>query len=62
LVNKNAALLCRDAEATQKLGDMLISLIQNDEQIAALQSEIIKLGLPQAAESIVREIVQDLGR
>ena len=61
LVNKNAALLCKDAEATQKLGDMVINLLQNDEQIATLQSEITKLGLPQAAQSIVSEIVQNLG-
>lgn len=61
LVNKNAALLCKDVEATEKLGDMVIDLLQNEEQIAALQSEITKLGLPQAAQSIVSEIVQDLG-
>ena len=61
LVDKQAALLCQDAEATAKLGGMVISLLQDEEQMSALQDEIKKLGLPLAAQSIVSEIIKDLG-
>ena len=61
LVEKNAALLCKDVEAKEKLGKQVVGLLKDDNQIAALQSEITKLGLPKAAETIVNEIIQDLG-
>ena len=61
LVDKQAALLCKDVEATAKLGDMAISLLQEEEQMQNLQNEIKKLGLPLAAQSIVNEIIKDLG-
>ncbi|PCJ65703.1 MAG: undecaprenyldiphospho-muramoylpentapeptide beta-N-acetylglucosaminyltransferase [Bacteroidetes bacterium] len=61
LVEKNAALLCKDVEAKDKLGKQVVALLKDNAQIEALQSEIIKLGLPRAAESIVKEIVTDLG-
>jgi hypothetical protein len=40
---------------------MVISLLQDEEQMSALQDKIKKLGLPLAAQSIVSEIIKDLG-
>jgi UDP-N-acetylglucosamine--N-acetylmuramyl-(pentapeptide) pyrophosphoryl-undecaprenol N-acetylglucosamine transferase len=61
LVDKNAALMCTDAEATEKLGGMILALIADQQQVAALQQEILKLAKPTAAQAIVAEIVNDLG-
>ena len=61
LVHKNAALLCKDAEAKEKLGVEVIALLNDTAQVAALEQEIKKLGLPLAAQNIVNEIVADLG-
>ncbi len=61
LVDKNAALLCKDIEAKEKLGVLVIDLLRDKEKLASLQTEITKLGLPNAAESIVNEIIKGLG-
>jgi UDP-N-acetylglucosamine--N-acetylmuramyl-(pentapeptide) pyrophosphoryl-undecaprenol N-acetylglucosamine transferase len=61
LVQKNAALLCKDGEATENIADMLLELLRNQSQLDMLSKEIIKLGKPNAAESIVNEIMKDLG-
>jgi UDP-N-acetylglucosamine--N-acetylmuramyl-(pentapeptide) pyrophosphoryl-undecaprenol N-acetylglucosamine transferase len=61
LVHKGAALLCKDTEATEKLGQDVIALLNDNTQVATLQQEIKKLGLPLAAQNIVKEIVADLG-
>lgn len=61
LVQKNAALLCKDVEATENIADMLLELLRNQSQLDMLSKEIIKLGKPNAAESIVNEIIKDLG-
>ena len=61
LVQKSAALLCKDGEATENIADMLLELLRNQSQLDMLSKEIIKLGKPNAAESIVNEIMKDLG-
>jgi UDP-N-acetylglucosamine--N-acetylmuramyl-(pentapeptide) pyrophosphoryl-undecaprenol N-acetylglucosamine transferase len=61
LVNKNAALFCKDVEAREKLGTQVITLLKEETQMRALEQEIKKLGLPLAAQNIVNEIVADLG-
>ena len=61
LVDKNAALLCKDTEAKEKLGAMLTLLLSDEHKLNNLRSEIARLGLPKAAHSIVNEIVKDLG-
>jgi UDP-N-acetylglucosamine--N-acetylmuramyl-(pentapeptide) pyrophosphoryl-undecaprenol N-acetylglucosamine transferase len=61
LVDKQAALLCKDVESSEKLGKMLIALLQDENEIDKLKGSIAKLGLPLAAESIVNEIIKDLG-
>jgi UDP-N-acetylglucosamine--N-acetylmuramyl-(pentapeptide) pyrophosphoryl-undecaprenol N-acetylglucosamine transferase len=61
LVSKNAALLCKDANAKSDLGEMIVSTIDDNTAIAELETEIKKLGLPYAAENIVTEIKKVIG-
>lgn len=61
LVQKNAAILCRDDEARENIAKVLLELIQDKTQLDLLSNEIIKLGKPNAAERIVNEIIKDLG-
>lgn len=61
LVHKKAALICKDAQAVHSLGTMVINLINNEAELNVLSQEIIKLGLPNAAEAIVNVIITDLG-
>lgn len=62
LVNKNAALLCKDADAKTELANLVLSLVNDEKMRADLCCEITKLGLPLAAQSIVNEIVSSLER
>ena len=60
LVNKNAALIVRDDEASQKLMATACGLIEDREKIALLEKNIGKLALPDAAMTIVEEIYKIL--
>lgn len=59
LVAKRAALICKDAEAKEKVGQILVDLLANDEKLKSLKLEITKLSLPNASHSIVSEIISD---
>ena len=56
LVNKNAALIVKDAEASEKLMTTACELIGDPERIAVLEENIGKLALRDAAQTIVDEI------
>jgi len=56
LVNENAAILVKDIEAKQKLIDTIIGLDQDLDRQKELSSEIIKLGIDNAPERILKEI------
>ena len=56
LVNKNAALIVKDAEASEKLMKTAIELIEDPDKIALLEENISKLALRDAAMTIVDEI------
>ena len=56
LVNKNAALMVRDAEAAEKLMSTACELISDSEKIDLLEKNIGKLALRDAAMTIVDEI------
>lgn len=56
LVNKNAAIMVRDAEASAKLVDEVISLLNDTERKRKLSENISALALRNAAEKIVTEI------
>ena len=56
LVNKEAAIIVKDAEASEKLMKTACQLIENPEKIALLEKNIGKLALKDAAMTIVDEI------
>ena len=60
LVNKDAALIVKDAEASEKLMATACSLIEDQERVAALEQNIGKLALRDAAQTIVDEIYKVL--
>ena len=60
LVNKDAALMVKDAEAAEKLMETACRLIENPERIALLEGNIGKLALRDAAQTIVDEIYKVL--
>lgn len=54
LVNKNAAVLVRDIEAKEKLGNVVLELLNNNSQMNELSSNIKTLGKSNAANEIVK--------
>lgn len=57
LVEKDAAILVRDADASEKMILTAQSVLSNDEQSAELSENIKKLGKKNAAEVIAREVL-----
>ena len=60
LVNKDAALIVKDVEASKKLMQTACELIESPERIAVLEENIGKLALRDAAKTIVDEIYKIL--
>ena len=60
LVNKEAALIVRDAEAREKLMETACGLLEDTEKIARLENNISELALRDAAMTIVDEIYRIL--
>jgi len=58
LVNKNAAVLVKDAEAKSKLVQEAVALMKNENKQNELKQNISKLALPNAAEVITSEILK----
>ena len=56
LVNKEAAMIVKDVEASEKLMKTACGLIEDNEKIALLEKNIAKLALRDAAMTIVDEI------
>jgi UDP-N-acetylglucosamine--N-acetylmuramyl-(pentapeptide) pyrophosphoryl-undecaprenol N-acetylglucosamine transferase len=56
LVNYNAAVLIKDEEARQKLGDEVMDLIKNDERRHKLENNITRLAIKDSAEVIAAEV------
>jgi UDP-N-acetylglucosamine--N-acetylmuramyl-(pentapeptide) pyrophosphoryl-undecaprenol N-acetylglucosamine transferase len=56
LVNYNAAILIKDEEAREKLGEVVLDLIQNDEKRNKLEINITKLAIKDSAEVIAAEV------
>jgi len=55
LVRKDAALLVKDAEASEKLLPTALQLVSQPERIAAMEQNILKLALTDAAQVICDE-------
>lgn len=62
LVEKNAALMVRDAEADVKLLDTAEGLLADDARLADLEKNILKLGRKDASEVIAREVLKLIKR
>jgi len=58
LVNKGAAIMIKDSEAKLNLTGAAFDLLQNEEQQKQLSKNIGKMGIPDAAERIVDEILK----
>lgn len=58
LVEKQAALLVRDEEASAKLVQAALALAGNEEEQKRLSGEILKLARPDAASDIVNELIK----
>ena len=58
LVNKNAAVLVRDAEAAEKLIPTALQLIQDEEQLAQLHNNILQLAQKDSARRIAEEVMK----
>ncbi len=58
LVNKNAAIYVKDVEAKDVLLKQAIQVVQNDEKLASLSKNILKLALPNSADIIADEVIK----
>lgn len=58
LVNKQAALLVRDAEAREKLLPLALQTVKDDTKLASLSENIKKLGKGNAAGVIAQEVLR----
>lgn len=58
LVNKNAGILIKDAEASKHLVDEVVRVIQNNMLLSELSKNIKQLALPDSARIIAREVIQ----
>ena len=62
LVNKNAALYVRDADAPQTLLQLAVDTVKDNEQLAQLSENIKKLGKPNSADVIAEEVLKLAGK
>jgi UDP-N-acetylglucosamine--N-acetylmuramyl-(pentapeptide) pyrophosphoryl-undecaprenol N-acetylglucosamine transferase len=60
LVNKNAAVLVKDIEAKEKLGDVVLSLLKDENKLIELSNNIKTLAKTNAANEIVTEIINQI--
>ena len=57
LVNKDAAVLVRDADAAEQLIPTALKLIQDDQRLATLHTNILKLAQRDSAKRIAEEVI-----
>lgn len=58
LVNKNAAIYVKDSEAKDILLQQAIETVQNDNKLASLSENVLKLALPHSADIIADEVIK----
>ena len=58
LVNRNAALMIADSDANQKLVDVMLGTIEDDNVLNALSNNVSKMALRDSAEKIVDKVLQ----
>ena len=57
LVKTNSAVLIKDSECLSLLGNSVVELMKDYEKRSLLSRNILKLALPQAADSIADEVL-----
>ena len=62
LVNRDAALMVKDADAVSSLVDTMLTTVMDDALIASLSANVLKMALRDAAEHIVDEVVKIVNR
>jgi UDP-N-acetylglucosamine--N-acetylmuramyl-(pentapeptide) pyrophosphoryl-undecaprenol N-acetylglucosamine transferase len=62
LVNRDAAIMVRDADASSQLVDTMLATVVDSDHIASLSSNVSKMALRDAAERIVDEVAKIIGR
>ena len=60
LVNKSAAILVKDIEAKDKLGNVLLVLTKDETKLNELSNNIKTLAKTNAANEIVSEIIKQI--
>ena len=58
LVNRQAALYVKDAEAPEKLISLAIATAKDDAQLKSLSENVLKMALPDSAAIIAKEVIQ----
>lgn len=58
LANNNAALMVKDCCATDKLLDLAFETVRNEDKLAELSSNILKMALPNSADIIADEVIK----
>ncbi|MCK5170624.1 MAG: UDP-N-acetylglucosamine--N-acetylmuramyl-(pentapeptide) pyrophosphoryl-undecaprenol N-acetylglucosamine transferase, partial [Bacteroidales bacterium] len=58
LVNKNAAIMIKDMEASEKLMDSALDLIKSEGQIKKLSENIKGMALRDSAKNIAKEVLK----
>lgn len=61
LVRKNAALLIKDTEATQKLVEAALALIKNEDEQKVLMNNIARMAYPNSTNDIAKEVLKLAG-
>ena len=61
LVNKQAALYVKDAEAPEKVISMALETVQDEQALRSLSENILKLALPNSADIIADEVIKLTG-
>ncbi len=58
LVNRDAALYVKDAEACEQLLPLAIKTVQDDGKLKSLSEHILKMALPDSANMIAKEVIK----
>ena len=61
LVDKDAALYVKDAEAPEKVISLALETVQNEQALRSLSENILKLALPNSADIIADEVIKLTG-
>ena len=61
LVEKDAALYVKDAEAPEKVISLALETVQNEQALRSLSENILKLALPNSADIIADEVIKLTG-